>query len=131
MFGKLSAAAEPLAPVIPPRRKVSASAGALAYSNSRKSICPYEILRIEPNASAVEIKSAYRRLAKRYHPDTDSSESEGWRFMEIHEAYTTLSDPSARLVYDSWMWRRRAVDLSIGRRTGFFLSRRWETDQCW
>jgi molecular chaperone DnaJ len=62
----------------------------------------YEILGVPRDASQEEIKRAYRRLAKKYHPDTykgDKREAER-RFREILEAYEVLSDPEKRAQYD-------------------------------
>jgi len=61
----------------------------------------YEILRIEPSASATEIKEAYRKLAFRYHPDRNKAGQDASRKMkEINEAYAILSDPIKRREYD-------------------------------
>lgn len=60
----------------------------------------YDILGVSRNASRDEIKAAYRRLAKMYHPDTGSeSEEVKERFQEIQEAYAVLSDPEKRKMY--------------------------------
>lgn len=64
----------------------------------------YEVLGIERNASDDEIKRAYRKLARQYHPDLQSSE-EGKktaeeRFKEVSEAYEVLADPAKRRQYD-------------------------------
>ncbi|KAI3953473.1 hypothetical protein MKX01_026879 [Papaver californicum] len=83
--------------------KSSISSETLPRTNRKSSSAPsslYEILRVKENASAVEIKTAYRSLAKRVHPDVFTSESDSRDFMEIHKAYTTLSDPTARANYD-------------------------------
>jgi DnaJ-class molecular chaperone len=64
----------------------------------------YEILGVRPDASETEIKGAYRRLARQYHPDSgDPGDVE--RFRLVQEAYETLSDSSRRHSYDS---RRQA-----------------------
>nr|GME16703.1 chaperone protein DnaJ 11, chloroplastic-like [Ipomoea batatas]GME19569.1 chaperone protein DnaJ 11, chloroplastic-like [Ipomoea batatas] len=105
----------------------------------------YDVLRVNKDASSREIKTAYRTLAKIYHPDTvasaaarlQESASDGRLFVEIHHAYATLSDPTARSLYD--------LELSVGANinagknwngiractTGTHPTRRWETDQCW
>lgn len=62
----------------------------------------YKILGVERNASEEEIKKAYRRLARKYHPDTtreDKAAAEE-KFKEINEAYEVLSDPEKRAHYD-------------------------------
>ncbi|KAL6999059.1 hypothetical protein U1Q18_000226 [Sarracenia purpurea var. burkii] len=96
----------------------------------------YEVLRVKRDASPMEIKAAYRSLAKLYHPDTSNSEtSDGRDFIEIHNAYETLSDPAARALYDLSLAvgsRRRPFQYAAaGHHSGFYSTRRWETDQCW
>ncbi|KAK3009645.1 hypothetical protein RJ639_015184 [Escallonia herrerae] len=91
----------------------------------------YEVLRVNRSASATEIKTAYRNLAKRYHPDAAPCESDGRDFMRIHSAYATLSDPSARALYDLSLGGARRSYSGAGHRSGFYPTRRWETDQCW
>jgi DnaJ-class molecular chaperone len=63
---------------------------------------PYEALGVKPEASAEDIKKAYRRLAKRYHPDsTGGDKAKEDRFKEVSTAYDILGDPDKRARYDS------------------------------
>ena len=62
----------------------------------------YEVLGVSRNASDDELKKAYRRLAKQYHPDTNKEQGAEARFVEINEAYETLSDPQRRTIYDRY-----------------------------
>ena len=71
----------------------------------------YEILGVPNTASAEEIKSAYRKLALKYHPDRnpDSTTAEA-QFKEVNEAYRILSDATLRRTYD--------LDLNMNSVTG-------------
>src|SRR5689334_11518503 len=61
----------------------------------------YKTLGVERNASDAQIKSAYRKLARKYHPDVNPNKKEAeTRFKEINEAYQVLSDPEKRKKYD-------------------------------
>lgn len=60
----------------------------------------YEILRVRPDASQNEIKDAYYRLSKVYHPDIAQDENSLKMFREITEAYDTLGSIKSRLQYD-------------------------------
>ena len=62
----------------------------------------YATLGVNRNASADEIKKAYRKLAKQYHPDRNPGDKQAEeRFKEIQEAYAVLSDPERRAQYDA------------------------------
>jgi len=62
----------------------------------------YEILGVDKNASQDEIKSAFRKLAKKYHPDVSKEENAAEKFKEAQEAYAVLSDESKRKQYDQY-----------------------------
>lgn len=62
----------------------------------------YETLGVDKNASADEIKSAYRKLAKQYHPDLNKTDEAATKFKEINEAYEVLSDPQKKSNYDTY-----------------------------
>lgn len=64
----------------------------------------YEVLGVSKNATDEELKKAYRRLAKKYHPDAnqDNKEEAESKFKEVNEAYEILSDSQKRRMYDQF-----------------------------
>lgn len=62
----------------------------------------YEILGVKKGATEAEIKSAYRQMARKHHPDIDKSAGADVRFKEIGEAYQVLSDPGKKQSYDQF-----------------------------
>ncbi len=60
----------------------------------------YDVLGVSRNATDDEVKKAFRRLAKQYHPDANKEQGAEARFVEINEAYEVLSDPQKRATYD-------------------------------
>jgi curved DNA-binding protein len=91
----------------------------------------YEILGVGRNATQDQIKTAYRKLARKHHPDVSDSPDADRRFKEIGEAYEVLKDPERRAAYDqlgsSWQpgqdfrpppdWDAAGFDFSGGRYT--------------
>lgn len=62
----------------------------------------YEVLGVSKDASEADIKSAFRRLAKKYHPDVSKEENAAEKFKEVQEAYAVLSDENKRKQYDQF-----------------------------
>ncbi len=62
----------------------------------------YEILGVSRNATQDELKGAFRRLARQYHPDVNKASDAEERFKEINEAFAVLSDPEKRAAYDRY-----------------------------
>jgi molecular chaperone DnaJ len=62
----------------------------------------YEVLGIDRNATAGQIKAAFRKLAFQYHPDRNKDNGAEGKFKEVNEAYEVLSNPEKRESYDRW-----------------------------
>ncbi|MBW4420204.1 MAG: molecular chaperone DnaJ [Myxacorys californica WJT36-NPBG1] len=73
----------------------------------------YEILGVSRDADKEDLKQAYRRLARKYHPDVNKEEGAEDRFKEINRAYEVLSEPETRAQYD------RFGEAGIGAGAGF------------
>ena len=80
----------------------------------------YEVLGVSKSASDIEIKRAYRKLAKQYHPDVSTEENAEEKFKEVQEAYAVLSDESKRRQYDQY--GHAAFDQMGGGAGGFDFS---------
>jgi curved DNA-binding protein CbpA len=74
----------------------------------------YALLGVSRDATVTQIKRAYRKLAKQYHPDLNNSPDAAERFREITEAYDTLTDPDRRRRYD----RLHGTSTGTGSNTG-------------
>lgn len=77
----------------------------------------YEVLGVQREANADEIKKSYRKLARQYHPDVNKDSDAETRFKELNEAYEVLSDDHKRAAYDRF--GHAAVDGSAGSGGGF------------
>lgn len=66
----------------------------------------YKIMGVDRHASAEDIKRAYRRLARKYHPDVSKEKDAEARFKEVGEAYEVLRDPEKRAAYDGLGMRK-------------------------
>src|ERR687884_2377042 len=80
----------------------------------------YRILGVDRSADDKTIKSAYRKLARKHHPDVAKTKDSGERFKEISEAYEVLSDPEKRRRYDTLGpdWQRYAQQGAPGGQPG-------------
>ena len=62
----------------------------------------YEVLGVSRDASKDEIKRAYRKMAKKYHPDVNKAPDAADKFKEVNEAYEVLSDENKKAAYDRY-----------------------------
>jgi curved DNA-binding protein CbpA len=62
---------------------------------------PYTVLGVPPTASSTQVREAYRRLAKQFHPDRHSDAQATERMQRINQAWQTLSSPAARARHDA------------------------------
>ena len=78
----------------------------------------YSDLRIAPDASQDEVRSAWRQAAKRWHPDTNGSADAPAMMRRLNEAWDVLGDPNNRREYDDmyYVWRSSSEQLAVGLR---------------
>src|SRR5438093_10120194 len=81
----------------------------------------YKVLGVERGASADEIKKAYRRLARKHHPDVNPNDkSAEEKFKKISEAFDVLSDPKKREIYDHYGTYSENMSDAAGQQQGGF-----------
>ena len=85
----------------------------------------YEVLGLSKGASESEIKSAFRKMALKYHPDRNPGDKEAEeKFKEVNEAYGILSDPEKKAKYDQFGFAERRSECRIfGSRRRLFRRR--------
>jgi curved DNA-binding protein len=84
----------------------------------------YEVLGVPRNASTDQLQQAYRKLARRHHPDVNSDPAAEEQFKEINEAYHVLSDPATRARYDRFGANFRQVPEDVDERVAAGQGRR-------
>ena len=70
----------------------------------------YQVLGVSRDAKTEDIKKAYRRLARKYHPDVSKEAGAEEKFKEVNEAHDVLSDPEKRAAYDQLGYYRPGQD---------------------
>src|SRR5947207_14962190 len=89
-------------------------APSLAFGVERSAVIDYyKILSVKTNASQTEIKSAYRKLARKSHPDLNPNSQAGRQFALLSKAYHTLIDPQERAYYDEQLKAQKNRSYSI------------------
>ena len=79
----------------------------------------YDVLGISKNSSSEEIKTAYKKLAKQFHPDVSKEPNAEKKFKEASEAYTILNDPQKRQAYDQFGFEGDKFSGFSGNQGGF------------
>lgn len=77
----------------------------------------YEVLGVPRNASQEDIKKAYKKKARLFHPDKNKNQGAEEKFKVISEAYKVLTDPQKRGIFD--MWGEEGLTGNFGSRGGF------------
>ncbi|CAN1131090.1 Chaperone protein dnaJ 20, chloroplastic [Linum perenne] len=94
----------------------------------------YDLLGIPATGTALEIKQAYRRLARKYHPDvspSEKAEENTKQFLRVQEAYETLSDPRSRADYDRDLASGFHLGFSAGKQFNKGMDHKGEWKQRW
>ena len=108
---------------LPPRCPAAALFHASAVALAAKKDL-YELLGVSKSAGKDEVKKAYYKLAKKYHPDTNKEAGAASKFADIQNAYEVLSDDGKRQMYDmhghgaswwGWVWDRAVAAASARR----------------
>ena len=87
----------------------------------------YDILGIKRDASAETIKKAFRKLAKKYHPDSNAGNPQAEQmFKDVNEAYSILSDPEKKIARLAAARSRHAFSFQTDRFTG--IDARWDVN---
>lgn len=74
----------------------------------------YKVLNISPESSELELKKAYRKLARIFHPDKNQQNEESIeKFKQLSNAYSILSDPYKRMVYDLYGKEGDCIELQV------------------
>ncbi|GLJ08239.1 hypothetical protein SUGI_0084670 [Cryptomeria japonica] len=112
-----------------------------ASGHMKKSKSLYDVLGLSRGASPQDVKTAYRKLARQFHPDAAISAQEKSIsteiFLQIQNAYAVLSKPEERAQYDRQLVVQQRQSWSRGFAKGAYVKpsghvgRNWETDQCW
>ena len=75
----------------------------------------YKVLSVHPESTDLELKKAYRKLARVYHPDKNQQdEGAAEKFKQVNNAYSILSDPNRRMVYDLFGQEGDCIELQVG-----------------
>ncbi|CAN1131095.1 Chaperone protein dnaJ 20, chloroplastic [Linum perenne] len=121
---------------ITPIRASAATATATAESSSLYVTTDsfYDLLGIPTTGTSPEIKQAYRKLARKYHPDVsppEKAEEHTKQFLRVQEAYETLSDPVIRAQYDMELASGFHLGFSAGKQFNKGMDPRGEWKQRW
>lgn len=111
-------------PANPSRMRITSLKTKAKIDEARKELSFYDLLGLPESGTLIEIKQAYKLLARKYHPDVsppDRVEEYTKHFIKVQEAYETLSDPRRRAIYDK--------DLAMGLHLAFSSRRRHQYDE--